>query len=177
MTKDSEQTFEDLAKMCPELMEKSRIGESMGVGEGWFTIVSVLCQTIYEPVRQARYRLKAATEYPRDDNGEYLAKCEKEVVDALEALPEIVQIKEKFGTLRFYYYGGNDRVEALVDFAEAISGVTCEECGAPGTQTDSGWIKTLCAEHRRKSSHDEDQEDIEEGTISAKIEDDDPAAW
>jgi hypothetical protein len=177
MTNDSEQTFEDLAKMCPELMEKSRIGESMGVGEGWFTIVSVLCQTIYEPVRQARYRLQAAIEYPRDDAGAYLAECEKEVADALEALPEIVQVKEKFGTLRFYYYGGDDRVSALVDFAEAMSGVTCEECGAPGTQTGGGWIKTLCAEHRRKSAPDEDQEDIEEGTISAKIEDDDPASW
>lgn len=170
MTKDSEQTFEDLAKMCPELMEKSRIGDSMGVGEGWFTIVSVLCQTIYEPVRQARYRLKAAEEYPRDDTGTYLAACEKEVTDALDALPEIVQIKEKFGTLRFYYHGGNERVEALVDFAEAMSGVTCEECGAPGKIDDIGWIKTHCAAHRRNDPS-KSFLDIEEGVVSARIDD------
>ena len=173
MTNDSEQTFENIAKMCPELMEKSYIGDYISVGEGWFTIISVLCQTIYEPVRQAQYRLQAAVEYPRDDNDAYLKQCEIDIAMALEALPEIVQIKEKFGTLRFYYNGGNDRVAALVNFAEAMSGVTCEICGAPGTRDDIGWIKTHCVAHRRKSTV---EEDIEEGTVSAKIEDDDPSA-
>jgi hypothetical protein len=31
--------------------------------------------------------------------------------------------------------------------AESMSGVTCEECGKPGTQTSGGWIKTVCKEH------------------------------
>ena len=31
-----------------------------------------------------------------------------------------------------------------------MSGVTCEECGAPGTTNGRGWISTLCDVHRKK---------------------------
>ena len=61
------------------------------------------------------------------------------------------QVKEKFGTLRFYYSGGDDYIDGLVTMAESMSGVTCEECGLPGTQTQGGWIKTACAAHRGES--------------------------
>jgi hypothetical protein len=57
------------------------------------------------------------------------------------------QVKEKFGTLRFYYTGGDDYISGMVRMAESMSGVTCEECGAPGEQNDGGWIRTLCEEH------------------------------
>ena len=42
------------------------------------------------------------------------------------------QVKEKFGTLRFYYTGGDDRIDGMVRMAESMSAVTCETCGAPG---------------------------------------------
>lgn len=58
------------------------------------------------------------------------------------------QCKEKFGTLRFYYTGGDDYISGLVNMAESMSGVTCEECGSPGEQSGGGWIRTLCEEHR-----------------------------
>ena len=61
------------------------------------------------------------------------------------------QVKEKFGTLRFYYTGGDDYIDGMVTMAESMSGVTCEECGLPGTQTQGGWIKTACAAHRGES--------------------------
>ena len=61
-----------------------------------------------------------------------------------------VQVKEKFGTLRFYYDGGDDYISGLVSMAESWSAVACEECGAPGTQNSQGWIKTLCETHRRE---------------------------
>lgn len=54
------------------------------------------------------------------------------------------QVKEKFGTLRFYYNGGNEYIRGLTAMAEAISCRTCESCGAPATQTHGGWIKTIC---------------------------------
>ena len=57
------------------------------------------------------------------------------------------QVKEKFGTLRFYYTGGDDFIRGLVAMAESMSGVICEECGKPGTSTGGGWIKTACVEH------------------------------
>ena len=66
-----------------------------------------------------------------------------------EVVPQVVldQVKEKFGTLRFYYTGGDDYVRGLVSMAEAMSEILCEECGKPGTRTSGGWIKTACVEH------------------------------
>jgi hypothetical protein len=59
----------------------------------------------------------------------------------------VAQIKEKFGGLRFYYQGGDEQIHGMVRMAEAWAGHTCEECGAPGTIRDGGWIKTLCDTH------------------------------
>jgi ribosomal protein L37AE/L43A len=55
-------------------------------------------------------------------------------------------MKEKFGTLRVYVIGGDDRVQTLIEFAEQMSAVTCEDCGAPGERRVSkgSWIKTRC---------------------------------
>jgi hypothetical protein len=59
----------------------------------------------------------------------------------------VQQVKEKFGTLRFYC-PGNDAIYRYVRLAERLSAVTCEDCGKPGTQNDSGWIRTQCEECR-----------------------------
>lgn len=66
-----------------------------------------------------------------------------------EIPPEVVaaQVKEKFGTLRFYYHGGDDFVSGVAQMAEAMSAVTCEECGAPGKLRAKGWWRTLCDDH------------------------------
>ena len=77
-------------------------------------------------------------------------RCEEMIKNPLRDVPELVpqvtldQVKEKFGTLRFYYTGGDEYIDGLVSMAESMSAVTCEECGNPGTQTDGGWIKTIC---------------------------------
>jgi len=66
-----------------------------------------------------------------------------------EVVPQVTldQVKEKFGTLRFYYTGGDDHIRGMVTMAESMSSVTCETCGNPGTSTSGGWIKTVCKEH------------------------------
>jgi len=66
-----------------------------------------------------------------------------------EAVPQVTldQVKEKFGTLRFYYTGGDDVIDGMVRMAESMSGVTCEECGSPGKRRGGGWVTTLCTEH------------------------------
>ena len=78
----------------------------------------------------------------------------KELVEGdLRTVPEVVpqvtldQVKEKYGTLRFYYTGGDDYINGMVSMAESISSITCEECGKPGTSTGGSWIKTVCVEH------------------------------
>jgi len=63
---------------------------------------------------------------------------------------EAVQVKEKFGTLRFYYDGGDEFINGLVTMAESISGRTCEVCGAEGKHRSGGWIRVLCDKHAKQ---------------------------
>lgn len=57
----------------------------------------------------------------------------------------VMQIKEKFGGLRFYADGGSDKLQDMITQAEADSFKTCEMCGKPGVLRISGsWLKTLC---------------------------------
>lgn len=74
---------------------------------------------------------------------------------------EILQIKEKFGGLRFYYssptFWGPDQQVAFnkrVSDAEGASVVTCEACGEPGKVGGSGWARTLCAKHTKEQEEE-----------------------
>ena len=58
----------------------------------------------------------------------------------------ILQIKEKFGGLRFYVEAASDEVYARIEQAEQDSYHVCEECGQRGMIRSGGWIKTLCDE-------------------------------
>lgn len=66
--------------------------------------------------------------------------------------PRAVQIKEKFGTLRFTTNGGNTvgtADEVLMEAKTAAVGyseVTCETCGNPGVMQRTGWLKVCCAQ-------------------------------
>ena len=80
----------------------------------------------------------------------------------------IEEIKEKYGTLRIYYYGGDDFIENIIDHAEKKSATVCEVCGHPGklcstgfdikyengkfykVSNGEGWLKTLCYEDAKK---------------------------
>ena len=58
---------------------------------------------------------------------------------------EATQVKEKFGTLRFYTNGGDDTQEGMISLAEFMSNYICEKCGATeGVSQTEGWIVTLC---------------------------------
>lgn len=60
------------------------------------------------------------------------------------------QIKEKFGSLRFYWWGDlPDLGDEIICAAEHAFGHICEVCGASGAlQSDHGWWSTRCKEHR-----------------------------
>jgi len=61
---------------------------------------------------------------------------------------QVLQVKEKFGTLRVYYYGGNEEIEKLTDNACDKSEITCETCGEAGELRDKNyWYRTLCDLH------------------------------
>jgi len=59
----------------------------------------------------------------------------------------ILQVKEKFGGLRFYIGCANDAIFNRIARAEKESYKICEECGKPGQLRGGGWLRTLCDEH------------------------------
>jgi len=72
----------------------------------------------------------------------------------------VSQVKEKYGTLRFYC-GSNDRIDHLVDLAERASELTCEICGKYGKMRNKGWMMVRCdtcwKEQQRKRRESEKQ--------------------
>lgn len=106
-------------------------------GDGWYKILDALCGQIQNHL-------------------DWVNKKE-EIVKQVVA----VQVKEKFGGLRFYYVGGDNVVDGMVRMAESWADVTCETCGNPGTRRKGGWIRTLCDEHAdgRESFNDGEYND------------------
>lgn len=141
--------------------------------DGWYNIIDQLCGNIQHHIDWRERQLEVAIKYNemarqckagnfdlfeesmKDlTNPEYKEKRRQEIINGgLRVIPEVCaqvtvdQVKEKFGTLRFYYSGGDDYISGLVSMAESMSGVTCEECGAPGKRVGGGWITTLCKTH------------------------------
>ena len=108
-------------------------------GEGWYNIIDQLCANIQHHIDW------------HNEQHERLLKDNPHNLKIPEQVAQVVadQVKEKFGTLRFYYSGGDSYIRGLVSMAESMSSVTCETCGAPGTTSGPGWIRTLCEEHRK----------------------------
>jgi hypothetical protein len=61
---------------------------------------------------------------------------------------EVVQVKEKWGGLRFYTHNENDEILGAIHLAETLSDLFCEECGERGKVGGKGWVQTLCRECR-----------------------------
>jgi hypothetical protein len=58
---------------------------------------------------------------------------------------EVTTVKEKYGTLRFYYSPYNAYFDGMVEMAEQMSGITCEICGSTEkVEQTKGYILTLC---------------------------------
>ena len=68
-----------------------------------------------------------------------------EIYDKLPPDAHILQIKEKFGGLRFYVDSNTELLD-FIDDMEAKSLTICEKCGKPGKPRRGGWIITLCDE-------------------------------
>lgn len=58
----------------------------------------------------------------------------------------IVQIKEKYGTLRWYDNGcpSGSKIYDIIDKYEELSEKTCIECGKPAKWLSTGWISPFC---------------------------------
>jgi hypothetical protein len=96
-------------------------------GDGWFNILDQLMSNIQHHI---------------DWNNQNFDKGYKQYKQVAQVTLD--QVKEKFGTLRFYYTGGDDIIDGMVRMAESMSGCTCEECGNIGKSRGGGWIHTYC---------------------------------
>lgn len=109
-------------------------------GDGWFNIIDHLCFNIQSHINW------------RNSQRQLLLKDNPYNRPIHDEVPQVVvdQVKEKFGTLRFYYHGGDEVIDGMVRMAESMSGVMCEKCGAPGKRRGGGWVYTACDAHTRE---------------------------
>lgn len=130
----------------------------MSIGDGWFDIIDLLCNNIQHHIDNAVRQRQYAIEWNEDVNdpnydwsvkASYIKREEREVPELVEQVVA-TQIKEKFGTLRFYYDGGDDYIRGLESMAASMTSRICEECGKPGKIREGGWLKTLCDEHAQE---------------------------
>lgn len=116
--------IQQLAMDYPHLFPQGADGITIFCGDGWFNIIYQLC-------------------------GEIMS-----ILHTLPQLPymKIIQIKEKFGTLRFYTCGYHNAVVArLVGIAEDKSYNVCELTGEPGLLCQKGgWLRTLSEDKRNE---------------------------
>src|SRR3546814_1306800 len=106
----------------PRLFTRGDLPWGFEVGDGWCQLIETLC-----------------------------ARLDAILTQAPGATMTVMQVKEKFGGLRFYYRlfkaddATIDAIREAVALAEAASTRTCERCGRPGAgQNAHGWLSTLC---------------------------------
>lgn len=167
-------------KLCEEfpMLYRDRHGDMRNTamvwgfshGDGWFDIVHTLSGVIDNIIQNAKNTAKY--NYKRENKLEYDVELSEEVLKELGVTGEdemrvvAVQVKEKYGGLRFYiqtegklprdYY---DQVNGAIEMAEALSYNVCEECGNPGKTRGGGWIRTLCDKCVKKDTAYETTED------------------
>lgn len=94
-------------------------------GDGWFNLIRGLCLIIDSYAKYVNY-----------DN----AKNNLPLF-----YPKVIEVKEKFGALRFSCSPSDNYIGGAIVFAELMSQITCEECGLPGRKDLVGnWIRVLC---------------------------------
>jgi hypothetical protein len=91
-------------------------------GDGWFNILWRLCVELEPLVTELEH-----------ETGERF---------------EIVQVKEKLGTLRFYVSHHTDSINQSIAEAQKESSRTCELCGQPWKQRQTGGgVRSVCDKH------------------------------
>jgi len=139
------------------------------VGDGWYDLLDTLCEAL-------TYTYNTSIEVDEEDGKlfgitPYNHLMGKQSYYYRVEAPQVVadQVKEKFGSLRFYYHLEFDKenarleekypdlkevnkryrdyIDGIVHFAEIASARTCEVTGAPGQlHVRNGWFKALNTE-------------------------------
>lgn len=136
----------------------------MSIGDGWFDIVDLLCANIQNYIDNIAERRRWAIEWNEDvndpdydwsDKASYIKREERKVPELIEQVVAS-QIKEKFGTLRFYYHGGDEYIQGLEAMAGSMTSRICEDCGCPGKSRSTEkkrWVRVLCDRHAEEQGY------------------------
>lgn len=136
----NKENTEKLYKKYPEFfkykddMKQSLMCFGFACNDGWFKLIDKLCHDI---------KKWFITEY---DGQDYNGKIYRHVIPSYFY---IQQVKEKYGSLRFYISPAPEKVHDMIRVAELKSYYICEECGKEGKEfyrDKLPWIRTLCDE-------------------------------
>jgi hypothetical protein len=175
-----------MAEKYPRYFGEGKRYGGFAIGEGWFHIIETLVGNIdhytkwrrnmrAHDLRKLRAKNKGMEALIQFMAGKRHTPNDWDIERAQDAMDndiaitpkvnyiDVMQIKEKFGGLRFYYDGGDERISGLVDMAESWANHTCETCGNKGERRHGGWVRTLCdvheAEHQEKLKNYRSEDD------------------
>jgi hypothetical protein len=135
-------------------------------GDGWYNIIDVLCGLLTSEYRGAKSRYEHLLETgvgnvlygTKTVTQEALDEAKAKLDEETAKVPVAVQVKEKFGGLRFYVQAATKEHYNYISFAESMSYRTCESCGADGKTYTDGWHTTLCDIHAAMAGKEEEYE-------------------
>lgn len=103
--------FENYPEIFPEIIHAKNNSKKISIlpfgfecSDGWYWLIDRMCNHI-----------QAHIDWNQNLNIEQVIAT---------------QVKEKYGSLRFYYYGGDGFIEGIVKHTEWLSSSVCEECGS-----------------------------------------------
>lgn len=103
-------------------------------GDGWYKLLNLLCHNIQNHID---FKERKGISIPQ---------------------VTVDQVKEKFGTLSFYYTGGDEYTSGLISMATSMSGIICEHCGNEGRLRGHTWLYTACDLHTKPQDLDTEEE-------------------
>lgn len=121
--------FPELYWQYNEPIDRTSMCWGFDVGNGWFELLYELSEKLQPIVVEYNEKFSEVNEDYRFG---------------------VVQVKEKFGTLRYYVNGSSDSIDALIDEYEMLSGHICDVCGKFGKLRGKGWYYTSCDEHAKE---------------------------
>jgi hypothetical protein len=116
--------FEEFQKLYPNLF-RTYPRSGCDIRPGWEKILHTLCSLLENYI--------------------------KELPNEIREHIQVAQVKEKFGTLRFYMTQETPYISGAIAIVEMMTGSICETCGKPGQRRGSGWILTLCNKHHKEN--------------------------
>ena len=118
-------------------------------GPGWYDIIDRLSA-----------KIEAINNEIKAEREAHSVELDAEPYDDL-CFIEAVQVKEKFGGLRFYLgpvlAKYDEQVYKWIEEAEQEAEKTCERCGKPGKARGGGWIMTLCDGCKREDDESKEK--------------------